>query len=111
MNDDEVWKALSDPTRRAILDHLRESRRTTGELVELFPQLSRYGVMKHLQVLTQAELVIVRREGKFRWNSLNAVPIQKIYERWVKPYQQHWSSQLLGLQNFVENGEKDDERQ
>lgn len=108
MNDDLVWKALADPTRRTMLDYLRETRRTTGELAELLPHLSRYGVMKHLTVLTEAELVIVRREGKYRWNALNAVPIQKIYERWVKPYEQHWSAQLTGLQAFAEQAARQD---
>jgi len=54
---DPVWKALSDPTRRAILDFLRDRPRTTSEVVEVFPHLTRFGVMKHLEVLRQSQLV------------------------------------------------------
>jgi DNA-binding transcriptional ArsR family regulator len=102
---DAVWKALSDPTRRAILDRLRKGPCTTTELVEAFQHISRFGVMKHLDVLREANLVITHDEGRQRMNSLNAVPIREIYERWVSPFQEHWSSQLLRLKEFVE-GEK-----
>ena len=61
---DQVWKALSDPTRRTILDVLRDRPRTTTEIVERFSQLSRFGVMKHLEVLRQAQLVSTREAGR-----------------------------------------------
>src|SRR5207302_3504762 len=63
---DQVWKALSDPTRRAILDFLRDRSRMTTEIVESFPHLSRFGVMKHLEVLRQAQLVSTREAGRQR---------------------------------------------
>jgi len=94
---DLIWKALADPTRRAILDVLRAGPRTTTEIVEQFPQLSRFGVMKHLDVLRDADLVITREDGRRRVNSLNAVPIRLIYERWVSRYQDFWSNSLLRL--------------
>jgi DNA-binding transcriptional ArsR family regulator len=99
---DAVWKALSDPTRRAILDLLRARPRTTTEIVERFPKLSRFGVMKHLEVLRQAELVRTREAGRQRVNSLNAVPIRQIYERWVGPFQEFWSSELLRIKDIAE---------
>lgn len=99
---DPVWKALSDPTRRAMLDLLRDGPRTTTELVDAFPRLSRFGVMKHVEVLRKAGLVQTREDGRQRVNSLNAVPIRQIYERWVGPFQELWSSQLLGLKEAVE---------
>jgi DNA-binding transcriptional ArsR family regulator len=99
---DPVWKALSDPTRRAMLDILRDGPRTTTELVDAFPRLSRFGVMKHVEVLRKAGLVQTREDGRQRVNSLNAVPIRQIYERWVGPFQELWSSQLLGLKEAVE---------
>jgi len=80
-----VWRALADPTRRAILDLLRERPRTTGELTEAFPT-SRFAVMKHLAVLQKAGLVVVRRRGRERWNHLNGVPLRTAYERWMRPY-------------------------
>src|SRR5688572_20861232 len=98
---DAVWKALSDPTRRAILDLLRQGPRTTTEIVEAFPHLTRFGVMKHIDVLREARLVDKRESGRQRVNSLNAVPIRQIYERWVSPYQELWSNQLLRIKETV----------
>jgi len=97
-----VWKALSDPTRRAILDVLRDRPCTTTEIVERFPHLTRFGVMKHLEVLRQAELVHTREAGRQRVNSLNVVPIRQIYERWVGPFQELWSGELLRIKEIAE---------
>jgi DNA-binding transcriptional ArsR family regulator len=99
---DPVWKALSDPTRRAILDLLRDQPRTTTEIVESFPHLTRFGVMKHLDGLREAGLVHTREDGRQRVNSLNVFPIRQIYERWVSPFQEMWSSQLLGIKEAAE---------
>jgi len=99
---DPVWKALSDPTRRAILDLLRDQPRTTTEIVESFPHLTRFGVMKHLDGLREAGLVHTREEGRQRVNSLDVFPIRQIYERWVSPFQEMWSSQLLGIKEAAE---------
>jgi DNA-binding transcriptional ArsR family regulator len=99
---DPVWKALSDPTRRAILDFLRDRPRTTTEIVESFPHLTRFGVMKHLEVLRQAELVRTREAGRQRVNSLNVVPIRQVYERWVGPFQELWSGELLRIKEMAE---------
>jgi DNA-binding transcriptional ArsR family regulator/uncharacterized protein YndB with AHSA1/START domain len=98
---DAVWKALADPTRRRILDALREQPRTTGQLCEPF-KLSRFAIMKHLAILERARLVVLRREGRERWNHLNTVPIQQIHERWVRPYEAIWSRNLLALRDHVE---------
>ena len=99
---DPVWKALSDPTRRAILDFLRDRARTTTEIVDAFPHLTRFGVMKHLEVLRQAYLVSTREAGRQRVNSLNVVPIRQIYERWVGPFQELWTSELLRIKELAE---------
>ena len=99
---DAVWKALSDPTRRAVLDLLRAGPLTTSEIVEGFPRLSRFGVMKHLDVLREAGIVQTRNAGRQRVNSLNAMPIRQIYERWVGPFQELWTSKLLGLKEAIE---------
>jgi DNA-binding transcriptional ArsR family regulator len=99
---DPVWKALSDPTRRAILDLVRQGPRRTTEIVDAFPHLSRFGVMKHIDVLREAGLINTRDEGRQRVNSLNAVPIRQIYERWVSRYEGFWADRLLRLQEDVE---------
>ncbi|MEO8726253.1 MAG: helix-turn-helix domain-containing protein [Acidobacteriaceae bacterium] len=99
---DPVWKALSDRTRRAVLDLLRAGPRTTTEIVDAFPQLTRFGVMKHLDVLRKAQLVHTRESGRERVNSLNAVPIRQIYERWVSPFEELWSSELLRIKELAE---------
>lgn len=99
---DAVWKALSDPTRRAILDTLRDGPRTTTELVDLFPDLTRFAVMKHMDVLRDAGLMRTRAEGRRRINSLNVIPIRQIYERWVSPFEDLWAGQLLGLKRRLE---------
>ena len=99
---DAVWKALSDPTRRAILDLLRQGPLTTSAIVEAFPQLSRFGVMKHMEVLREAALIDTREDGRQRVNSLNVVPIRQIYERWVGRFEELWSSHLLRIKETAE---------
>jgi DNA-binding transcriptional ArsR family regulator len=99
---DCVWKALSDSTRRAILDLLRQGPRTTTELVKAFPQLTRFGVMKHIDVLREASLILTREEGRQRINSLNVVPIRQIYERWVGRFEELWASHLLRVKEDAE---------
>ncbi len=99
---DHIWKALSDPTRREILDLLRDGPRQTTEIVEQFPQLSRFGVMKHLDVLREAGLVNTRSEGRRRINSLNVSPIRQIMERWIHKYEAYWTNTLLRVQEDVE---------
>lgn len=99
---DPVWKALSDPTRRAILDLLRNGSRTTTEIVEAFPHLTRFGIMKHIDVLREADLIETREEGRQRVNSLNVVPIRQIYERWVGRFEELWSSHLLRIKEIAE---------
>ena len=99
---DLVWKALSDGTRRSILDLLRQGPRTTTEIVAAFPQLSRFGVMKHIEVLRAANLILTREESRQRINSLNVVPIRQIYERWVGRFEELWSSHLLRVKEDAE---------
>ena len=99
---DPVWKALSDPTRRTVLELLRNQPRTTTEIVESFPRLTRFGVMKHLDALREAGLVHTRPEGRQRVNSLNVFPIRQIYERWISPFHEVWSSQLPGTNEIAE---------
>lgn len=103
IQDDAVWKALADETRRAILDQLRNGPKTTGTLVESFPHLSRFAVMKHLGVLCDAGLVNTRREGRLRYNSLNANPLRAVVERWIGRYDGFWANTLLRVKEDAES--------
>jgi DNA-binding transcriptional ArsR family regulator len=99
---DQVWKALSDPTRRSILDLLRKGPKTTTEIVDAFPDMTRHAVMKHIDVLRDCGLVITREDGRRRINTLNPVPIRQIYERWMGPFSELWSSTLLRIKDDLE---------
>lgn len=99
---DAVFKALADARRRKLLDLLKSGPRTTGELCAEFPKLDRCTVMQHLSVLERAGLVIVRREGRIRWNYLNALPIKAIYDRWISTYATNAVSLLEKLKNDLE---------
>ena len=101
-----VWKALANPVRRAMLDLLADAPQTTGQLVLHFPRLSRFAVMQHLKVLVQAELVLAQKLGRERYNYLNPVPLQDIYDRWVNRYVQPWAEALVGLRDQLEAEEK-----
>jgi DNA-binding transcriptional ArsR family regulator len=103
---DQIWKALSDETRRSILGFLRTGPRTTTEIVDCFPDLTRFAVMKHLDVLRQAALVLTREDGRRRINSLNAVPIRMIYERWVSHFENLWANTLLRIKESAERAAK-----
>src|SRR5437870_6247699 len=85
-SEDRVFKALADRRRRRILDLLKLQPLTTGDLCKRFPSLDRCTVMQHLDVLEGADLIIVKREGRLRWNYLNAVPIKKIFDRRIGQY-------------------------
>jgi DNA-binding transcriptional ArsR family regulator len=100
---DPVWRALSDPTRRAILDLLRDGPKTTGEIVAKFPEMTRFGVMKHLGVLRDATLVQSSQEGRRTLNRINAVPLRLIYERWVSGFEDLWASKLTSLKKSLED--------
>ena len=83
---DAIFKALGDSRRRKILDLLKAGPRTTGELCDHFTDLDRCTVMQHLGVLENADLVIVQRRGRHRWNYLNPLPIKEIHDRWINRY-------------------------
>ena len=103
---DEVFKALADPTRRALLDELfREDGQTLSALEQRSP-LSRFGVMKHLRVLEEANLVTTRRRGREKLHFLNPVPIRRVYERWVSKYAEPWASALSELKDELEEEQR-----
>jgi len=107
---EHVWKGLSNPTRRKMLDLLRDGPLTTGELAEGFPDLSRFAVMQHLAVLNRSGLVLVRKEGRKRFNYLNAAPVRMLYERWVSEIAAPVAEAAVGLKRFVERRNEGDRR-
>jgi DNA-binding transcriptional ArsR family regulator len=102
IDDDQVFKALADNSRRFLLDLLRKrDGQTLGEL-EWELEMTRFGVMKHLKVLEEAGLVITRREGREKFHYLNAVPIRRIHDRWIDKYKEHEVSALADLKTSLE---------
>jgi DNA-binding transcriptional ArsR family regulator/uncharacterized protein YndB with AHSA1/START domain len=100
-NTAPLWRALADPTRRRILDLLRERPLITGEIATHFP-ISRIAVMRHLEVLSEAGLVVSRARGRQRWHYLNTVPLHKLHRRWAAPPAAGFAGALLRLQDSVE---------
>jgi len=84
--EERVFKALADGRRRRILDLLKSEAMTTGDLCAKFRKLDRCTVMQHLSVLERAGLIIVKREGRLRWNYINPLPIKQIHDRWIAPH-------------------------
>jgi uncharacterized protein YndB with AHSA1/START domain len=99
---DQVFRALSDPTRRSLLDELfRRDGQTLTELESRLP-MTRFGVMKHLKLLEEAGLVVTRRRGREKLHFLNPVPIRLIHDRWVSKYAEPWVSSLSALKHDLE---------
>src|ERR1700704_2849717 len=105
MNNDEdlVFKALADTTRRHLLDRLFERDGRTLTELESELVMSRFGVMKHLRVLEDAGLVVPRRQGREKLHYLNTVPIRLVHDRWVSKYAEPWAATLSGLKTHLED--------
>jgi DNA-binding transcriptional ArsR family regulator len=102
-DDDRVFRALADPTRRFLLDLLfqRDGRTLTELESEL--EMTRFGVAKHLKVLEDADLVVVRRAGREKLHFLNPVPIRLIHDRWIDKYTEHHVTALVDLKKALED--------
>ena len=99
---DEVFRALADPTRRSLLDELfRDDGQTLSALEGRFA-MTRFGVMKHLNVLEEAGLLVTRRRGREKLHFLNPVPIRLVHDRWVSKYAEPWAAALSELKNKME---------
>jgi DNA-binding transcriptional ArsR family regulator len=101
-DDDLVFKALADPTRRFLLDRLFERDGRTLSQLEADVQMSRFGVMKHLRLLENAGLVVTRRSGRQKLHFLNPVPIRLIHDRWIKKYAERHVAALADLKTELE---------
>jgi DNA-binding transcriptional ArsR family regulator len=102
IDDDRVFKALADPTRRHLLDRLFERDGRTLTELESELAMSRFGVMKHLRVLEDAGLVVRRRQGREKLHFLNPVPIRRIHDRWIDKYTEPRVSALAELKTRLE---------
>ena len=102
-DDDRVFKALANPNRRALLDHLREASRSTKELAAALPHLDRTTVLLHLRVLADAGLVVSQRHGRERRYTLDVAPIQAVYHRWIHDYARPAAALLLRLKEELEH--------
>lgn len=105
-----IYEALADPTRRRILDLLRDRSRTVNELVEALG-MSQPGVSKHLRVLRAADLVRVRQDAQRRWYELRPEPLAEV-DSWLAAYRHLWEARLDRLDQYLQDlqqkGERDD---
>ena len=100
----DVFRALADPTRRALLDVLRErDGLTVNALCAHAPAMTRFGVMKHLAILEEANLLVTHRAGRTKLHYLNPVPIREIQERWITKYAQPTVDAMVGLRRQLES--------
>jgi uncharacterized protein YndB with AHSA1/START domain len=105
--DDQVFRALADPTRRLLLDRLFEREgRTLNDLHAEVAGMTRFGVMKHLRILEAAGLVVAYKSGREKLHYLNAVPVQLIHDRWVSKYTRPRAAALADLKSELEGGER-----
>jgi DNA-binding transcriptional ArsR family regulator len=102
VDDNLVFKALADPTRRFLLDLLFEHEGLTLTELESQVDMTRIGVMKHLRLLEEAGLVVTRRSGREKLHFLNPVPIRLIHDRWIDKYTEHHASALANLKTNLE---------
>ncbi|HEY0387544.1 MAG TPA: metalloregulator ArsR/SmtB family transcription factor [Gaiellales bacterium] len=103
MDDDAVFKALADSTRRHLLDRLFERDGRTLSELESELDMTRFGVMKHLRILEAAGLVVARRSGREKLHYLNPVPIRLIHDRWIDKYTERRVSALADLKSQLED--------
>ncbi len=101
-DDDRVFRALADPTRRLLLDRLFERDGRTLKELESDLDMTRFGVMKHLRVLEDAGLVVTRRQGREKLHHLNPVPIRLIHDRWIDKYTERFATALADLKKELE---------
>lgn len=104
---DEVFKAINDPSRRLLLDSLYErDGQTLGELCAYLPEMTRYGVMNHLNILEEAGLVTTLKQGRSKYHYLNPVPIKLVHNRWISRYAEPRVGAITGIKARLETGEQ-----
>jgi len=103
--DDRVFKALADPTRRRLLDRLFERDGRTLTELEAGLEMTRFGVMKHLRILEDAGLITTRRSGREKLHFLNPVPIRLIHDRWIDKFTERRVAALAELKRQLEDAQ------
>lgn len=105
---DRIFKALNDPSRRDLLDALRQKDGQTLSELEERLAMTRFGVMKHLKLLENAHLITTKKSGRFKYHYLNAVPLQQVIDRWIEPLLQKQTARaVLTLKSALENDTSD----
>jgi DNA-binding transcriptional ArsR family regulator len=107
----DVFEAVAEPTRRAVLDLLARRERSAGELVAAFPALTQPGVSRHLRILRESGLVDVRADGTRRLYSLRPAALAEL-DRWLERYRRFWSERLDALEEHLDSqarGEREEE--
>ena len=99
---DAVFRALADPTRRGLLDELFKADGQSLSALEQRLPMTRFGVMKHLKVLEEANLVVTKRRGREKLHFLNPVPIRLVHDLWVSKYAEPWAATLSELKQNLE---------
>ena len=99
------YQAISDGTRRQILDLLRRESLTAGDIAQSFPEISRPAVSKHLAILRRTDLVKVKKSGREQIYSLNAIPLREVND-WLSGFESYWDQQLDSFKNYVESKQK-----
>jgi DNA-binding transcriptional ArsR family regulator len=103
---EHIFKALADPTRQKLLDALRQKDGQTLTDLESSLDMTRFGVMKHLKLLEDANLIVTRKSGRFKYHYLNAAPLQDVMDRWVAPFLQPQAKALADLRAKLEKESK-----
>lgn len=101
-DDDLVFRALADETRRFLLDRLYERDGRTLTELESQLEMTRFGVMKHLRILEEANLIATRKSGRKKLHFLNPIPIRQIHDRWINKYRARQASELIDLKTRLE---------
>lgn len=109
-NESAVWKALGDPRRRQILEALSDGPKLTGDLVKLCPDISRTGMLRHIAMLSENKLIIVRADGRKRWNHLNPEPIKAVCNDWIARHIDGMADSAMRLKQLAETGEETKEQ-
>lgn len=99
---DKIFRALSDPSRRKILDIVKNDPGINVNKISEYFDFTRYAVMKHLNILEEAELIVPQRVGKFKKLYINVMPIQMVYDRWISKYSELWAKNLSSLKHSLE---------
>lgn len=105
-DESAIWKALGDPRRRQILEALSDGPKLTGELVKLCPDIGRTGMLRHIAMLSEYQMITVRADGRKRWNYLNPDPIKAVCNDWIARHIDGMASSAARLKQLAETDDE-----